>query len=296
MGLNISKAIVEQRLGHIGFETEIGVGTTFFIDLPKYQMREDISSNAVPDLKDAPRVLVREDDPDIAKLLELMLSRDGAIVDVVYNAAEAKLALRDVTYNAMTLDLGLPDQNGISLLQEIRQLEKTRDLPIVVVSAKAVEGRDELNGRAFDIIDWIQKPIDQDYLNAALMRAIRSGSANKPRILHIEDDPDVASVVAALIADIATVTLAINFDEGKRLLEAEDFDLVILDLILPDGSGEELLAIAQSADADAPPFIIFSAKEIKSSEMSDNIKAIMVKSRTSNDQLVSTIRAAMEVS
>lgn len=294
LGLNISKAIVEQHSGHIGFETELGVGTTFFIDLPKLQEREVKSAISSSNLNEAPRILVCEDDPDIAKLLELMLSKDGVIVDVVYNAAEAKRALLDTSYDAMTLDLGLPDQNGISLLQEIRRQDKTRDLPIVVVSAKAVEGRDELNGRAFGIIDWIQKPIDQNYLHAALMRAIRSGSKNMPRILHIEDDPDVASVVSALIADIATVTLARNYVEGKRLLLSEAFDLVILDLMLPDGAGEELIAIAQGSNEEMPPFIIFSAKEIKSSAMSDNIKAIMVKSRTSNEQLVSTIRAAME--
>jgi DNA-binding response OmpR family regulator len=215
-------------------------------------------------------------------------------VDVVYNAADAKQALLDNQYAAMTLDLVLPDQDGISLLQEIRQFEGTRDLPIVVVSAKAIEGKSELNGHAFGIIDWIQKPIDQEYLNAALLRAIQSGSNKKPHILHVEDDHDVAMVVSKLVADIATVTLATTRAEGKKLLSSQSFDLVILDLMLPDGAGEDLLALHQELGENVPPFIIFSAKEVKSSNLSNNIKASLVKSRTSNEKLVATIRSAIE--
>ncbi|MBT3990316.1 MAG: response regulator [Rhodospirillaceae bacterium] len=294
LGLNISKAIVEEHRGQIGFESETDIGTTFYIDLAKYREMGTETSSPIESHSEAPRVLVCEDDPDIAKLLELILSKDGVSVDVVYNAADAKQALLDATYDAMTLDLALPDQDGISLLQEIRQFEETRDLPIVVVSAKAIEGKNELNGHAFGIVDWIQKPIDHDYLNATLLRAIQSGAKNKPRVLHIEDDPDVALIVSTLIADIATVTLAKSFSEGKALLASETFDLVILDLMLPDGAGEDLLTLAQGLAEEEPTFIVFSAKEVELSSFSNHIKASLVKSRTSNEKLVSTVRAAIE--
>ena len=294
LGLSISKAIVEEHFGTIGFDTIAGDGTTFFIDLPVYQERLDSSPYAPRKTKNAPRVLIVEDDRDIAKLLEFMLRNDGVDADIVYNAADAKQALIDTHYDAMTLDLVLPDQDGISLVQEIRQFERTRDLPIVVVSAKAIEGKKELNGHAFGIIDWIQKPIDQKYLNATLLRAIRSGSDYKPHILHVEDDLDVAQVVSKLVDDIATVTLATSLAEGKELLRSQSFDLVVLDLMLPDGAGEDLLTESHKSGAESPPFIVFSAKEIQSSTISDDIKAALVKSRTSNEKLVSTIRAAIE--
>jgi signal transduction histidine kinase/DNA-binding response OmpR family regulator/CHASE1-domain containing sensor protein len=294
LGLSISKAIVEEHSGVIGFESEVGEGATFYIQLPKHYEAKDglLAANRIA--PNAPRVLVCENDHDISKLLELMLSKDGLKVDVVYNAADAKQALLEHEYAAMTLDLGLPDQDGISLLQEIRQNEATRDLPIVVVSAKAVEGKNELNGNAFGIVDWIQKPIDQEHLNLALLSAIRTGLKSKPHILHIEDDKDVAMVVSTLVADIATVTLATGYEQGKDLLLSENFDLVVLDLMLPDGAGEDLLALAQNTDEEMPPFIVFSAKEISTSAISDGIKAALVKSLTSNDQLLTTIRAAID--
>jgi len=294
LGLSISKAIVEEHFGNIGFDTVVGDGTTFYIDLPKYYERLEASPYATQIAKNTPRVLIVEDDRDIAKLLELMLARDGVKADIAYNAADAKLALMETHYDAMTLDLALPDQDGISLVREIRQIEKIRDLPIVVVSAKAVEGKKELNGHAFGIIDWIQKPIDQEYLNTTLMRAIRSGPNYKPHILHVEDDLDVAHVVSTLIDEIAIVTLATSLEEGKDLLRSQNFDLVILDLMLPDGAGEDLLVEAHKIGVDPPPFIVFSAKEIKSATVSDDIKATLVKSLTSNEQLLSTIRAAIE--
>jgi len=294
LGLSISKAIVEEHFGAIGFDSLAGDGTTFFIDLPIYQERLETSLYAPRKTENTPRVLIVEDDRDIAKLLEFMLSNDGVDADIVHNAADAKQALIDSHYDAMTLDLVLPDQDGISLVQEIRKFERTRDLPIVVVSAKAIEGKKELNGHAFGIIDWIQKPIDQKYLNATLLRAIRSGSDFKPHILHVEDDLDVAQVVSKLVDDIATVTLATSLADGKNLLRSQSFDLVILDLMLPDGAGEDLLAESYKGGAESPPFIVFSAKEIQSSTISDDIKAALVKSRTSNEKLVSTIRAAIE--
>jgi len=164
----------------------------------------------------------------------------------------------------------------------------------VVVSAKAVEGKNELNGHAFGIIDWIQKPIDHEYLNRALHRAIQTGAAAKPQILHVEDNLDVARVVSTLVEDVATVTLAASLAEGKNYLRTRSFDLVVLDLMLPDGAGEDLFAVAHESELAAPPFIVFSAKEIKFSTASDDIKATLVKSLTSNEQLVSTIRSAIK--
>ena len=72
----------------------------------------------------------------------------------------------------MTLDLMLPDQDGVSLIRELRQAAETLQLPIVVVSARASEGRDELNGGALGVIDWLVKPIDQERLTRAVQRAV----------------------------------------------------------------------------------------------------------------------------
>jgi len=95
LGLSIAKAIVERHGGHIGFETRPEVGTTFTFDLPEWGGETPI----VEEPAGGPRVLVCEDDPDIALDLRLTLEREGFQVDVVGNAADAKRRLADSLYD-----------------------------------------------------------------------------------------------------------------------------------------------------------------------------------------------------
>ena len=177
MGLAITKAIVEQMGGSIGFDSEPDVLTTFFVDFPVWH--EETATAAAPVASVKPdrmtggkRVLICEDDPDIAALLRLMLEQVGLAADVAHNAAQAKSMLLGGDYAAMTLDLSLPDQDGITLIRELRSIGKTAALPILVVSGRAAAGRKELNGEAFTVLDWISKPINQEQLVAALMQAM----------------------------------------------------------------------------------------------------------------------------
>ena len=289
LGLNITKAIIEQHGGTIGFETETGKGTTFFFDLPTFPERRNVQrANS-----DKYRVLICEDDPDISTLLELMLKQDGFVADSAMSAAEAEALLEENTYDVMTLDLGLPDKDGITLMQELRQKPKTKNLPIIVISANAAKGAAEINGDAIGVIDWMQKPIDQERLSEGLRRAMASSSNNRPRILHVEDDPDILHVVSTLAEDLAEIVPADTLSGAKSLLEKESFDLVILDLMLPDGDGEELLPLLKNDPQKAIPVIVFSAKDVNQKTLG-NIKAVLVKSRTSNDSLLATIRSSIK--
>ncbi len=113
------------------------------------------------------------------------------------------------------------------------------------------------------------------------------------RILHIEDDESILQVVSALLADFADIVYARSLVDANRLLEQEPFDLVIMDLILPDGDGETLLPKLDNPAGKSVPVIIFSAKDV-SRKTGDSIKAVLVKSRTTNDVLLDTIRSTLE--
>lgn len=288
LGLSISRAIIEKLDGQIGFTTETNVGTTFYFDLPEWQ--DELAPITVRSHLFPPtRVLICEDDRDIATLLSLMLQQGGLVADIAYNAAQAKQLLAQSAYAAITVDLALPGQDGISLIRELREQEKTRYLPIVVVSAKAQEGRQELQGGGFAVVDWLDKPINQDRLMSAVEQALqRTGS--KPRILHVEDDPDVIQVVTVILQGIAEISSAANFQEAQQKLTQESFDLVILDLELPDNSGLELLSCLKSQSKAPISVVIFSAHEIGTDTLQE-VAATLVKSRTSNQELLDTIRS-----
>ena len=69
-----------------------------------------------------------------------------------------KLAAGD--FAAMTLDLSLPDKDGISLIKQVRRNAATKDLPIIVVSVAAADSKRQINGDAVGLIDWLDKPIN----------------------------------------------------------------------------------------------------------------------------------------
>ena len=295
LGLSIVKAIVDYHRGEIGFETEVGSGTTFHVDLPAAREQRVAGGAAAapepaePTVPKAGHILICEDDPDIAKLLAVLLEQNGLTSDIAYTAKEAKALLRKNRYDAMTVDILLPGQDGISLVRDIRRGRRTRDLPVVVISARAETARDELEGTALDIVDWLNKPIDEKHLQRALVLATGGMPAEKPRLLYVEDDPDLVEIVTALVGKTARTTVAGSLAEARAKLKRGRFDLVILDVLLPDGSGLDLLESLRDENGQPTPVIIFSGAEIEG-ELAQQVDAALVKSRTSDIQLLETIR------
>jgi DNA-binding response OmpR family regulator len=291
LGLSISKAIVEKMGGSIGFRSAPGQGTTFFFELPEYVEQPEETSTRTPSR--APSILICEDDQDVAALLNLMLQQDGFATRVVHSTAEARELLHQEHFDGMTLDLMLPDSDGISVLRELRANEKTRDLPVVVVSAHAEQGLQELKGDALGVADWLDKPIDGQRLVMAVEKAAlrRLPNSGKPCILHVEDDQDVIRVVQHILHDDADISPATNIEQALQLLRQQSFDLVLLDMQMPDGSGVEVLGYLHD-QTPRVPVVIFSAREWKQ-ETARHISAALVKSRTTNEELLATIKSLL---
>jgi len=287
LGLNICKAIIEKHHGRIGYRTEPGEGTTFFFELPA--SLGTIRSNVLEPREAMLRpVLVCEDDPDIARLIALMLKDGGFTCDVASTAAQARRKLRARNFAALTLDLSLPDMDGFSLLRELREDPRTESIPVIVVSATAEHDADGYHGRALGLVDWLTKPIDPVRLLRAARSALRS-QLNRPRVLYVEDDPDVARVVSTVLSELADVDTASNLAEARSLIAGGRFDLAVLDLSLPDGSGEELIPLLDSGEASVAPVIIFSAQEA-SKEISRRVSSALIKSEASTDMLAEVVR------
>jgi CheY-like chemotaxis protein len=75
----------------------------------------------------------------------------------------------------MTVDLKLPDMNGIALIRALRKDGRTRLLPIVVVSANPEEGRRQFDSERLAVSAWLDKPIDSNRLMAAMRDAVAGG-------------------------------------------------------------------------------------------------------------------------
>lgn len=292
LGLSIAKAIVKRHWGGIGFESSTDTGTTFYFDLPEYHQRKPVRVKEGDTGSGQRRLLVCEDDRDTATLLRLMLEREGYTVDVVHSAAEALTRMGQQPYAAMTLDLLLPDRDGISLIRGIRAQPQGQMLPIIVVSIRADEERRELSGEALGIVDWLSKPIDAERLLQAVRQSMRHLRKERAQVLHVEDDRDVLRVIAAVLGEAIEVDAAVSLHEAREKLKSRAYDLVIVDIGLPDGSGLSLLEAIRDC-TPRPPVLVFSAQEYDSRSARE-VSAVLVKSRTTNRQLSDTIKLLLE--
>lgn len=167
LGLNISKAIMQKLSGSIGFFNNTDQGTTFYIDLPIYL---DINALTAETKGIKGRLLVCEDDKDQSDYLKMLLESAGFIVDVADTVAKTKHLLTQFVYEALLLDLILPDQDGIAFIRELRSQDRSKTLHIIVVSVIAQTGQAILSDDGMDGIDWIDKPIDFSKLLTSINR------------------------------------------------------------------------------------------------------------------------------
>ncbi|MDL2199265.1 CHASE domain-containing protein [Halopseudomonas aestusnigri] len=270
LGLAITKELIERMGGLVGFDSLEGQGSMFWFELPV------LVEN--PPLLDTqrPTIMVVEDEPDVAKLLQLMLESGGYQVVLAGNLAAARHILETHEVAAVTLDLRLPDGHGFEVLLDIQRTERTRDLPVMVISAEAEHGRLNLQG-GVHLVDWLEKPIDPHRVLSGLRRAL-GNMQGKPRILHIEDDPDLRMVVAGQARNLAEFIGAGNLVEARQQLARGSWDLVLLDLLLPDGNGFTLIEEIHQYHPGLP-IVVLSSTELSTEQLS-SVEAALAKSRT----------------
>ncbi len=172
LGLNIVKAMLERMEGSIAFDSRVNVGTTFYFELPEWREAPAVTATMGLEGVSRPRVLVCEDDPDVAQLIAMMLDKGGFDADVAHTAAQARECIRmDGSYAAMTVDVKLPYESGLELIHALRQEGRTAEIPILVLSVTAAEARQHAS-ETLAVFDWLDKPIDERRLLSSLRRAI----------------------------------------------------------------------------------------------------------------------------
>jgi PAS domain S-box-containing protein len=180
LGLNISRAIVESMDGNIGFSTESQAGTTFFFDLPEWREAPPVTAPMGLHAVARPRILVCEDDPDVARLIGMILDKGGFDADIAHSAAQARDYLLMASYAAMTVDVKLPYENGLELIRSLRQDPRSAELPILVLSVSAAEAQADEAHQALGIAEWLEKPLDEQRLLQCLRRVIDKRRLSKP--------------------------------------------------------------------------------------------------------------------
>ncbi len=138
------------------------------------------------------RALVVEDDADIVELLTHYLERDGFRVDSLEDGRAALQRLESERYDVMILDLQLPGLDGLAVCREARRDARTRDLPILILTARGDE-TDRVVGLELGADDYVVKPFSPKELMArvrAVLRRAERAAAPPPavRVGEVEID------------------------------------------------------------------------------------------------------------
>jgi len=167
LGLALTKRLVEAQGGSVGVESVVGEGSTFHAILPRHGT-VTVEPPPAPVVRDGARsVLVVEDDARDQAQLMAALASAGYTVEVVSTGAEALRRWRARPFDAITIDLLLPDMSGLDLLAALGHEGRALSVPVIVLTV--VPDASVLS--RFPVHDILHKPLDRDLLLASLVRA-----------------------------------------------------------------------------------------------------------------------------
>ncbi len=174
LGLAICKEIVERMGGRIGFNSEAGLGAQFYFEMPiEAAQQKLLEKSEYRHHQTGDRLLVIEDDPEVAELLATILRSNNYRVDIAYTGEAAMERIALYGYQLITVDLKLPDTNGLQLIRQLRSDASTQRLPIIVISANLdAEEFSSRNDPWFTGIQWLQKPQTAENIIAAVQRSL----------------------------------------------------------------------------------------------------------------------------
>jgi signal transduction histidine kinase/DNA-binding response OmpR family regulator/HAMP domain-containing protein len=290
LGLAISKRLVEIMNGEIGVESEVDKGSTFFfvIELPVQKSPGAKTQFAQTVDVEGMRVLIVDDNARSRRLLDETLTHWHMEPSSVESGARALEALEDAgaagrPYKLGLIDARMPEMDGFRLCERIRANRNLRDTSLIMLTSGGRSG-DGARCRELGISAYLVKPVKQADLWEAIMLTLgtrdRGGESRElitlhtlresRRSLHVlvaEDSPvNLKLVVKMLEKRGHTVGVATNGREALDALEKQDFDLVLMDVQMPEMDGFEATVAIREQEKKAGghiPVVAMTAHAMK---------------------------------
>jgi len=309
LGLTISKLFCDMMNGSIEVRSAPGEGTTFTVTLP---MRLEVTTDSVAPgragvlssdersgptsvaAKRGPVILVIDDDLSTQELASRVLTKEGYRVVTAGSGDEGLAAARNIKPMAIILDVMMPTKDGWTVLRELKDDSDLRTIPVImqtVIDNKSL-------GFAIGAQDYLLKPVDHAELVATVNKYRTRPDGG--RVLVVDDDAHQRELLIRLLEKAQWhVQTAVDGAEALELVAESDFDVIILDLMMPTMDGFRFLQKIKenSRWADIPVLILTSMDISKEdqSRLAGSVSGILRKATFDSGELLDLLnRYALE--
>jgi two-component system sensor histidine kinase/response regulator len=262
LGLAISQRLVEAMSGTIGFDSEVGVGSTFWFEIPLASGSSPPDQPRVlpPDLLTGLRVLVVDDNATNRTILTSQLRSWNLRADAVASAPAALARMRAMSgqgepYDFAVLDMCMPDMDGLQLAAQISGDAALTGIPMIMLTSTPELHPDLLADAG--VSAWLLKPVRSSDLYDRLLRLmappaesmpaaraaprpVRDSGPAKGRVLVVEDNSMNQLVARGMVASLGySVDIVCNGAEALSAILHTSYAAVLMDCHMPVLDGFE---------------------------------------------------------
>jgi CheY-like chemotaxis protein len=310
LGLSMVKRLAELQGGSVELESEQGKGSLFRVRIPWRQAVGDAAKPTLPrpmpatavakQLVDAQTVLVIGDELSSTDQLTHHLESEGLSVICLATGEQALEWLAINLPDLIMLDLILPGMDGWEVLSHIKQMQPLATVPVMIVSIHA----DGKRGIALGASQVLQKPVSLPALKNALVAlgilpALVPLVDTPQHVLVVDDDPRTVELMSSYLKHSGyLVSAAYSGAAGIAQASIDHPDVILLDLLMPEVSGFEVVGALRDNPTTAQiPIIIVTSKLLTEEDrrkLKGDVKAVLEKAEFRYEKLAAEVRRALQ--